>query len=51
MNIKNKHKHKDDTGFHDIIMISNNDILGISSVVSGLVVIGVGTQTLKFFGE
>ena len=46
MNIKNL--HKDDIRYDDISMISNNDILGISGVVSGLVVVGVGTQTARF---
>ena len=29
-------------------MISNNDILGISGVVSGLFVVGAGAQTVRF---
>ena len=29
-------------------MISNNDILGIGGVVSGLFVVGVGAQTVRF---
>lgn len=29
-------------------MISNNDILGIGGVVSGLFVVGVGTQSVRF---
>ena len=46
MNIKNL--HKDDIRYDDISMISNNDILGIGGVVSGLFVVGVGTQTVRF---
>ena len=46
MNIKNQ--HKDDIRYDDITMISNNDILGIGGVVSGLFVVGVGTQTVRF---
>ena len=46
MNIKNL--HKDGNRYHDISMISNNDILGISGVVSGLFVVGAGTQAVSF---